>query len=152
MAKAKNGSAENLEFLADAYSKLVKAGTGSVVAAYQFGQVVDALFGLYTYRQMGLIIDKSASTVALYRKLFNAYPTETMLVQQAERLETYDISVLAGHNPVTPAYYHYACTNCGHDDAIVRVKVASGEYASKIPVVAEVVMDAQEEAHEMYAQ
>lgn len=137
MARSKNVSAENLDFLVDRYENLVRFGERSITAAYQFGQVVDALHGLYTYKAMAQVIGKSSSMVALYRKLYSAYPTEAALIRQAEMLETYDISVLAGHNPVTPAYYHFLCTNCGHDDSIVRQKVASGEYVNKIPVVAD---------------
>ena len=130
-----NKNGESLDLLYTAYANLVKAGKDSLSAAYRFGQVVDALYGYYTYAEMGREIERSAATVQIYRKLFQRYPHEGALQEVAQKLGTYDISKLAGRNPAVPVHWAYHCTNCG-SSAIVKEKAAAGQY---IPVAREAV-------------
>jgi len=122
-----NKNGESLDLLYTAYANLVKAGKDSLTAAYQFGQVVDALYGYYSYEAMGREIGRSASTVQIYRKLFLHYPHEGALQETAQKLGTFDVSKLAGRNPAVPVHWAYHCTNCG-SSAIVREKAANGQY------------------------
>ncbi|HEY1705510.1 MAG TPA: hypothetical protein VGG75_37975 [Trebonia sp.] len=111
-------SGENLDMLAAAYEKLVKAGTDSLSAAYTFGQIVDALAGLYTLKALGAAIGHSAAMVSTYRRLYRAYPSEHALQHAAAELGTYDISRLCGNTPAVPVRYVYRCENCGSYDTV----------------------------------
>jgi transcriptional regulator with XRE-family HTH domain len=100
--------------LRDSYDSLVKAGRGSLEAAYAFGQVCDALNRVgYTQATLAQAVGVSPPTIATYLKLFRKYPTEHQLLHVAEELGTYDVSKLNGSVPAAPAHYVYHCLSCG---------------------------------------
>jgi hypothetical protein len=107
---------ENLELLASAYAGLVRAGEGSLEAAYAFGQVIEALYGLYTLTQLAAEVGVSNATIGKYRKLAVAYPNVNALLRRSRELHTYDVSVLAAGSASAPARYELHCTVCGSYD------------------------------------
>lgn len=109
------------QFIAE-YGKLVRAGNGSLQAAYRFGSVVNALHGLYTYKQLGGVIDRTGGMVAIYAKLARSYPNENALLRTADQLQTYDISRLAGGTPSASATYVMLCNHCGTIGEVSRHK------------------------------
>jgi hypothetical protein len=118
---------ENLDLFVTAYEDLRSSGTRSVMAAYRFGQVVDALSSTYTLGELGAAIGRTASMVSVYRKLYRRYPHVNALLKAADELGTYDVSKLAGQNPLVPVKYVFICLNCGSDH-VERHKESVGEY------------------------
>jgi hypothetical protein len=119
---------ETIDMFITSYAELRSSGKRSVMAAYNFGQMVDALSNsAYTLTELGAAIDRSASMVALYRKLYLHYPHVNALLQAADTLGTYDVAKLAGSNPLVPVRYIFICTNCGSSD-IEKHKESVGEY------------------------
>lgn len=107
------GKSETLDLLHTAYDALTKAGRDSLSKAYAFGNVVNALHGIFTYAQLAAELGVTTSTVAKYAKLYRAYDSEQYLLHVATELGTYDVGVLAAGE--APARYVYAwhCQNCG---------------------------------------
>jgi hypothetical protein len=119
---------ENLDLFVTAYEDLRSSGTRSIMAAYNFGQVVDALSNsTYTLAELASAIDRTASMVSVYRKLYRRYPHVNALLRTAEEMGTYDVSRLAGTNPLVPVRYVFICENCGSSD-VARHKESVGEY------------------------
>lgn len=105
---------ENLELLVQKYGKLEKAGEGSLRAAYEFGAVIDALYGIYTLTQLAAEVGVSNATISKYRKLFAAYPSGIgTLLRRARELSTYDVGILATGHSAAAARYELHCTVCG---------------------------------------
>jgi hypothetical protein len=129
--------AENLELLASAYGSLVRAGEGSLEAAYAFGQVIEALYGIYTLTQLAAEVGVSNATISKYRKLATAYPNVNALLRRSRELHTYDVGVLASGSVSAPARYELHCTNCG-SYAIERERVTS---ENPVPPVARQLLD-----------
>jgi hypothetical protein len=109
---------ESGEALREAYDNLVKAGQGSLEAAYAFGQVVDALNGQlgYSYTMLGDMIGRSAVTVAVYAKLYRKYPTVQSLIHMAEEMGTWDVHRLVSDAQTMRYRYVFHCRNCGSYD------------------------------------
>jgi hypothetical protein len=115
---------ETLDALVAAYASLVKAGRGSLSAAYKFGNVVEALHGIYTYGHMADALSISASTLNKYAKLYRMYPTEAVLLSVSDRMSTYDVSKLTSSDAGTPLRYVYHCRNCGGTDVYRQTEKA----------------------------
>lgn len=112
-------SRENAAMLRELYANLTKAGEASIVAARNFGQMVDLLKSMgYSYSAIGRVVGRTTSAVSVYAKLFRSYPTEAAMIRQARELGTYDVARLAGANPLVPVRYEFVCTNCGSHDFI----------------------------------
>ncbi len=116
---------EGLDLLLEKWDRLVRAGTQSLTRAYEFGELAKALHDIssytYSWAKLGRVIDRKGPTVAVYAKLYAAYPTVNGLLAAAEALDTYDISKLAGVSKAAAWHYSYLCKNCGSDD-IARVR------------------------------
>lgn len=114
------GRDENLELLQVTYQALHGLDKDRLAIAYKFGQIIDALAGtrprLYSYAELGLAIDRSASTITLYAMLYRKYPTLADLQETAARMETWDVSRLAGRNPLVPPHFFFQCGACGSTD------------------------------------
>jgi hypothetical protein len=122
---------ENLDLLMDAYHSLVKAGRGSLRAAYAFGQVCDALNRIgYTQTVLAEAVGLSNATISRYMKLFRRYANENMLLRRAEELGTYDVGQLAGNSPQEPAVYVLHCIHCGTYNEVVRERKTPEEAAA----------------------
>lgn len=105
---------ENLVALKMAVEALVKAGDDSLRAAYNLGQIIDALYATgYTYETMGDAVDRSPSTVAKYRRLFGMYAKVEDLLRTAHKYETFDVSILTGSQEKLAAKFGYKCDDCG---------------------------------------
>lgn len=105
-----------LEFrgLHKSFGQLRSADQRSIVAAYRFGQVVDALHATgFTWQEMGEELDRSWHTIKLYAKLYNKYDTERDLLDTAEAMKTYNVARLAGNISMSPIQYVLHCLNCG---------------------------------------
>lgn len=124
MARSSKQADESLMMLVSAFDNLVKAGEQSVIMAYRFGAVVNALHGFsYSYAEMGRQVDRSGTTVYGYRKFFLRYHSENEMLQAAVRLGTYDIGRLARDGSEDAGYhYGYQCTNCGALDQVKKVR------------------------------
>jgi len=119
---------ENFTWLTETYSSLVKAGQGSLEAAYAFGQVCDALTRMgYTRQNLADAIGKTVPTVAKYLKLFRQYSTERALLDRADELGTYDVGLLAGNTPSAPVVTVLHCLNCGKYNDVVRQRLSPEE-------------------------
>jgi hypothetical protein len=110
MAKTKG---ETLDLLRTAYDALTKAGRHSLEKAYAFGNVVNALHGIFTYRQLGEELGVTQTTVSKYDKLYQRYSTLQLLLSTATEIGCYDVSVLAGGPSSAQYRYLYQCTHCG---------------------------------------
>lgn len=117
MAKTQAQHAEGLDALFTAHGNLVKFGEQGLIAAYTFGNVIEALHRFYTYREMAAALGyKSVSTINKYSLLYRKYPNENTLLREASRLETYDVQRLNGSTPAIPLVYVFHCQNCGSYD------------------------------------
>jgi hypothetical protein len=127
-------SPDGLDGLQLAYESLVKAGSNSLSAAYRFGQVIDALSGpgYYTHRMLGEAIGRSGAMIGVYARLYRSYHSERHLLATADKMGTYDVSVLAGKTPQVAVKYTFKCENCGSSD-IVKERVRP-----EVPASAEV--------------
>jgi hypothetical protein len=127
---------ENLAWLMETYGNLVKAGRGSLAAAYAFGQVCDALNRIgYSQQMLADAIGKSVPTISKYLKLFRLYPTEKALLDRAEALGHWDVGILAGNTPQAPVVTVLHCLNCGKYNDVVRER--------RSPEEAEALLEAQ---------
>jgi len=104
---------ENLVALRLAYDALVKSGRDSLAAAYDFGQIVDALSNLYTFKVMGAELDRHESTIGLYARLYRTYPNKKELLDTAFRYGTWDVSRLARGATTVALQFGYQCRECG---------------------------------------
>lgn len=136
MASVATGSkGETLRLFYETYHALTKASEESLRRALKFGNVVNALHGLYTYAELAEEIDVTPTTVATYAKLYRKYDgNEKLLIETSRRMHTYDVHRLANDNE--PVHYVYAwhCSNCG-SDKVVKERVPDAE----IPAQAETV-------------
>jgi hypothetical protein len=106
-----------------AFNNLRSADQRSIVAAYRYGQIVDALHSSgYSYEDLGEDVDRSKYTVALYAALYNKYPDEHALLHTAEAMRTYNVATLAGRNPARPIEYVFHCSSCGSFDIVKERK------------------------------
>lgn len=106
----------SIEFkgLHKAFGQLRSADQRSIVAAYRFGQVVDALHKTgYSWMELGEEVDRSWLTVKLYATLYNKYDDEKELLETAEAMRTYAVARLAGNTSLVPAVFVFHCMNCG---------------------------------------
>ena len=79
----------------EANNARVKAGAGSVEAAWEFGEQVDEMHRYYSYADLGEEIGLSGAQISLYRKLFKRFGHVRLLLMEAEEQGTYDSSRLA---------------------------------------------------------
>lgn len=110
------GKVVNLEFrgLHRTFEQLRSADRRSIVAAYRFGQIIDALHRTgYSWEELGDEVDRSKYTMKLYAALYNKYDNEQALLGTADAMKTYDVSRLAGKSALVPVQYVFHCTNCG---------------------------------------
>jgi hypothetical protein len=131
-----NVKGENLAWLVETYGNLVKAGRGSLQAAYAFGQVCDALTRIgYSRQNLADAIGKTAPTIAKYLKLFRTYPTERALLDRAEELGHWDVGVLAGNTPSAPVVTLLHCLHCGTYNDVIRERKTPEEAAALLASV-----------------
>lgn len=109
---------ENLDLFHGAYDALVRAGTDSLSKAYAFGGVVNALHGLYTLKQLGDEIERTATCVATYRKLYTSYVNrggERELLRVADEMGSYDVQRLASAFDAPKESFRFVphCSSCG---------------------------------------
>ena len=112
MAKQKSDGFDGLRM---AYEALVKAGAGSLTAAYNFGQVIDALSTFYTIDSMAHSIGRSPSTMSRYLRFFRHFPNLQAAQHLAMEIGSWDIGHLCapeaealGHKP----HFGYRCNQC----------------------------------------
>lgn len=104
---------ESLAQLHDLFDQLHHASLDGLRKAYAFGQMVDALASIgYTYETMGHEVNRSASTVYQYARLYGRYNSVQELLDTAERWGTYDISRLVGSDAQLHRRYGYQCNTC----------------------------------------
>jgi hypothetical protein len=118
MGKARTAAIarENLVALHMAFDAMFRAGEESLARAYDFGQIADALSHLYTYETMGNEVDRTASTVAKYAKLYRRYSTVEALLQTARKYQTFDVAILIGSSERLASKFGYQCGLCGSWD------------------------------------
>ena len=110
---ARGSKGETLDLLHAAYDALTKAGRESLSKAYAFGNVVNALHGIFTYTQLAAELGVTTSTVSKYAKLYRRYPNEQLLLHTAAELGSYDVGVLAADEAPARYAYLWHCQNCG---------------------------------------
>lgn len=119
---------ENLVALRISYDALEKHSKASLRAAYDFGQIVDALSHLYTYETMADELNRKKGTPALYARLYRRYNKVEELLAASDELDTFSVSVLAGHAASFRYRLTHECGVCHSTDIIVvreRVEQAS---------------------------
>jgi hypothetical protein len=118
--------------LVELHRQLVKAGQGSLRAAYEFGGVVNELHDTgYSYAVLGEAVSLGAAQISVYAKLFRKYSTIGVLLSMSEALGSYSVNLLASDGETAHYAYLYRCENCGSD----KVK---RERAPEVPVSPEV--------------
>lgn len=113
---------ETLDDLVRDYDALVKAGRGSLRAAYRFGNTVEGLHGSYTYDFLAGALSLSTTTLWKYARLAKLYPTEKSLLDTAAQMHTYDIGKLISSDAGIPLRYVLHCRNCGGTDVYRTVE------------------------------
>jgi hypothetical protein len=108
------------------YSQLVRAGEGSVRAAWRFGQTIDSFTDAYTMAQLAGALRLSTGTLNRYHRLFGAYQRPELAVEASEKLGTFNIDLIfqlqADLSPIQPARpyagrrYRYRCNHCHRTD------------------------------------
>lgn len=127
---------DSFDLLLELHQRLVKAGQGSLKAAYEFGAMVSELHDTgYTYATLGEVVGLGPAQIGIYAKLFRKYPTVSNLLRVSEALGSYSVNLLASNGETAHYAYLYHCGNCGSYDV-------KRERAPEVPVSAEV------EAHE----
>jgi hypothetical protein len=107
---------ETLDLLHDRHDALVKAGEESLRKAYAFGNVVNALHGMFSYAQLGEELGRSAAMIGTYARLYRKYSTEQLLLATARAAGTFDVNHLANDGAAVRYAYSFVCRNCGSDD------------------------------------
>jgi hypothetical protein len=118
--------AGTLRALQLAYTSLVKAGKGSVRAAWRFGQTCDSFSDAYTRLEIADAMGISVGTVRRYLRLFQAYQRPELAVEASEQLETYNIDIITDlqnqlhpvehGRPMAGRRYRYRCHHCQSTD------------------------------------
>jgi hypothetical protein len=136
-APGREVDATALVALQKSYAKLVKAGNDSVIAAWQFGLVLEGLTargfpGRYTNLQIADAMNLSVSTIARYKRLHAVFQRAELALEAARMLETFNIDVITalagdllpvGHGrPLAGRHWRMTCVNCGHHE-IAREEV-----------------------------
>jgi hypothetical protein len=123
MTRSRQVDAGTAADLRDAYSHLVKAGRGSVQMAWRFGQNIDSHSDSYTLKQLAQALDLSPGTLSRYQRLYHAYQRPELAVAASEKLQTYDIGILAGlrdqlepGRPLAGRHFRYQCSHCHSTD------------------------------------
>jgi hypothetical protein len=123
---------DSFNLLLERHGQLVRAGQGSLQAAYNFGEVVNVMHDQgYSYAALGDMVALSGPGISTYAKLFRKYPTVNTLLRTSEQMGTYDVSRLASDGETAHYSYLYHCSNCGS----FNVK---RERAPEVPASAEV--------------
>ena len=110
---------ENLAALRMAYDALIKAGSSSLSAAFDFGQIIDALSNIYTLGVMGEELGRHPTTIGRYAKLYRMYPNKQALLHMAQEMGTWDVNLLISTDVHVIAHkvsFGYKCQNCGSFD------------------------------------
>jgi hypothetical protein len=129
---------ETLDLLHSAYEALTKAGRNSLAKAYTFGNVVNALHGIFSYSQLAAEIGVTPTTISTYAKLYRRYPNEQLLMHTAAELGTYDVSRLASESESIRYVYNWHCNNCGSYDVKKERQTAESMAARESAAVASV--------------
>jgi hypothetical protein len=96
-------AAEDVAFLKDHYSGLMKWGKGSVRAAWRFGQALDSRTDLYTRRQLADAVGVTPGTVTRYLRLYHAYQRPELAEEASVALETFNIDTITElHDQLVP--------------------------------------------------
>jgi hypothetical protein len=121
----------NLVALRQAFDNLVRAGDDSLRAAYNFGQIADALNDIgYSWAEMGDAVDRRGPTIYMYVRLYRRYPTLDALTMTAKKWGTYDINRLTGSDVSLQSRFGYQCLGCGSWDTH-RVPMSGGAEAER---------------------
>jgi hypothetical protein len=117
------GAVHTLEL---SYAQLVRAGEGSVRAAWRFGQTIDSLTDAYTKGQLAEAIGLSTGTLNRYHRLFGVYQRPELAVEASERLQTYNIDLIWAlqaqlmpiehGRPLAGRRYRLRCHHCQSTD------------------------------------
>jgi hypothetical protein len=113
------GAASTLEL---SYKQLVRAGEGSVRAAWRFGQTIDSLMDAYTKAELADSLGVSSGTLGRYHRLFGVYQRPELAVEASERLQTYNIDLIWAlqaqdmpverGRPMAGRRFRYRCHTC----------------------------------------
>jgi hypothetical protein len=104
---------ETLDLLRAAYDELTKAGRNSLVKAFAFGNVVNALHGIFTYTQLAEELGVTPGVPSLYAKLYRKYDGNvSLLLHTAAEMGTYDVSRLSSDSETARYSYVWRCNNC----------------------------------------
>lgn len=111
-------STETLDLFRNTYVSLKALGEEGLGMAYTFGNLVNALHGLYTFKQLGEEIGRTGSCVAMYKKLYASYVNrggERELLRIADEMGSYDIARLAGAFDAPKESFRFVphCSSCG---------------------------------------
>jgi len=112
-------SGEGLIALHQAWDQMTRAGENSLRAAYNFGQIADALKNAgISWDVMGHEVDRSAATIHKYANLYRRYPRVEMLLEASEYHDTFDVSILVRPEDTQIGHgkFGYQCGNCGSWD------------------------------------
>jgi hypothetical protein len=110
--------ADSFDLLLERHGQLTRAGEGSLIAAHNFGAVVNVLHDQgYSYQQLADSVGmKTAAGISVYAKLFRKYSTVNLLLRTSRAMGTYDVSRLASDGETVHYVYVYRCSNCGSGD------------------------------------
>lgn len=110
-----------VQALTESYATLVRAGEGSVRAAWRFGQCIDSFTDTYTKAELADAMGRSIGTLNRYHRLFSAYQRPELAVQASEVLQTYNIDLVWGlqnqmmpveHKSLAGRRFRYRCGHC----------------------------------------
>ena len=141
------GTARTLEL---SYKQLVRAGEGSVRAAWRFGQTIDSLTEAYTKLQLAEAIGISSGTLNRYHRLFGVYQRPELAVEASERLQTYNIDLIWAlqaqmmpieHRPLAGRRYRYRCQTC-HGTDVGREEVTDPAEIAELDAPARAMAEA----------
>lgn len=107
---------EGLAALHLAYDSLTKASEQSLRAAFDFGQIIDALANTYTFEVMADEIGRHRTTIALYSRLYRKFTRVEHLIAASRELGTFDIARLCSEQALVHYKIIYHCANCGSYD------------------------------------
>lgn len=132
-----NSKGETLDLLHSRYRSLTKASEESLRRALQFGAVVHALYGLYSYTAMAEELGVTPTTVSTYAKLYAKYDgNEKLLIETSRAMHTFDVSRLVADGEPMRYFYAWHCENCGSDKVVKERQPAAEvpEQADAVPV------------------
>lgn len=120
-----------VQTLTESYGQLVKAGDGSVRAAWRFGQCLDSFSDAYTQLDLADAMGLSTGTLRRYRRLYHAYQRPELAEAASHALETFNVDLLVElqdqlnpvrHQTNRGKRFRYRCDHC-HGTEVTREQI-----------------------------